>query len=113
MNVFFDVQGTLLSGAVPRPHAREVFLKIEDLGHHVYMWSSAGEPYAYRAAFLIEVHDVAYGYYGKTDAIPVTVDFVVDDQPGIVRQYGGYEISLFTGDPNDAELWKVVEKLIS
>lgn len=113
MNVFFDVQGTLLSGVTPRPQTREVFLRIEELGHHVYMWSSAGEDYAYRAAFLLNVYDATYGYFGKTDHIPVTVDFVVDDQPGIVRQYGGYEISAFTEDPEDRELWKVVEKLIS
>lgn len=111
MNVFFDVQGTLLSGATPRPQAREVFLRIEELGHHVYMWSSAGEAYAHRAAFLLEVHDVSYGYFGKSDQIPVTVDFVVDDQPNIVRQYGGYEISAFNEDPDDQELWKVVERL--
>ena len=111
MNVFFDVQGTLLSGVTPRPHTREALLKIESLGHHVYLWSSAGEAYAARAAFLLDVQDVAYGYYGKTDHIPVTVDFVVDDQPGIVDQYGGYGISPFTEDPDDEELWKVVEKL--
>ncbi|CAN5658374.1 hypothetical protein BH24ACT20_BH24ACT20_16120 [soil metagenome] len=111
MNVFFDVQGTLVSGIAPRPHAREVFLKIESLGHHVYLWSSAGSAYAARAAHLLNLEDVAYGYFGKTDTIPVTVDFVVDDQPGIVQQYGGYEIRPFSGDPEDEELWKVVEEL--
>ena len=111
MNVFFDVQGTLLSGVMLRPHAREVFLKIEALGHHVYLWSSAGEAYAARVAFLLDVYDVAYGYFGKTGHIPVTVDFVVDDQPGLVRQYGGYEINPFSGDPDDEELWRVVEEI--
>ncbi len=111
MNVFFDVQGTLLSGGMPRPQAREVFLKIESLGHHVYLWSSAGSAYAARAARLLELEDVAYGYFSKNDQIPVTVDFTVDDQPGIVRRYGGYEISPFSGDPDDEELWRVVEKL--
>ena len=113
VNVFFDVQGTLVSGGIPRPHAREVFLKIESLGHHVYLWSSAGGAYAARAAKLLNLEDVAYGYFSKPDAIPVTVDFVVDDQPHIVRQYGGYEISPFAGNPDDQELWRVVEKLDS
>ena len=111
MNVFFDVQGTLISGGMPRPHVREVFLKVESLGHHVYLWSSAGSAYAARAAKLLNLEDVAYGYFGKTGPIPVTVDFVVDDQSGIVRQYGGYEITPFTGNPDDEELWRVVEKL--
>ena len=111
MNVFFDVQGTLVSGNIPRPHAREVFLKIESLGHQVYIWSSAGGAYAARAARLLNLEDIAYGYFRKRDQIPVTIDFAVDDQPGIVRQYGGYEIIPFDGDPNDEELWKTVEKL--
>ena len=111
MNVFFDVQGTLVSGGVPRPHAREVFLEIESLGHHVYLWSSAGGAYAARAAELLNLEDIAYGYFSKTDPIPVTVDFVVDDQPGIVRQYGGYEIIPFTGNPDDEELQRVIQKL--
>lgn len=111
MNVFFDVQGTLLSGATPRPHAREIFQKLEALGHHVYLWSSAGAAYAYRSAFLIDVYDLAYGYHGKSDTIPVTIDYVVDDDPGIVKRYGGYEINLFTGDPDDNELWQIVEEL--
>ena len=111
MNVFFDVQGTLLSGTTPRPNAREVFLELESLGHHVYMWSSAGEAYAYRAAFILDVHDMVYGYFAKTDQIPVTVDFAVDDQPHLVERYGGHEITPFQGEPDDAELWKIVEKL--
>ncbi len=111
MNVFFDVQGTLVSGGTPRPHTREVFRKIESLGHHVYLWSSAGGAYAAHAAKLLNLEDVAYGYFGKTDQIPVTVDFTVDDQPGIVERYGGYRITPFTGNLDDRELWRVVEKL--
>ncbi len=89
MNVFFGVQGTLVSDGVPRPHVREAFLELESLGHHVYLWSSAGGAYAARAAKLLDLEDIAYGYFGKTDPIPVTVDFVVDDQPNIVGRYGG------------------------
>ena len=111
MNVFFDVQGTLVSGGAPRPHAREVFLKIESLGHHLYLWSSAGGAYAARAAELLDLEDITYGYFGKRDRIPFTIDFVVDDQASIVEEYGGYHIPPFDGDPNDEELRKVVEKL--
>ena len=43
MNVFFDVQGTLLSmEEVPRPRAREAFLMIKEAGHDLYLWSSGG-----------------------------------------------------------------------
>lgn len=109
MNVFFDVQGTLISGGAPRPHAREVFEELESLGHHVYLWSSAGSAYCAQAAELLELEDVAYGYFGKSGPLPVTVDFAVDDQPHPVEQHGGYKISPFDGDPEDAELWNVIE----
>lgn len=111
MNVFFDVQGTLISGGEPRPHAREVFQEIEGLGHHVYLWSSAGSDYCARAADLLGLQDIAYGYYSKSGPIPVTVDFVVDDQPYPVEEYGGYQVVPFDGDPDDTELREVVEKL--
>lgn len=38
MNVFFDVLGTLLTDdGVPRPHTREVFQKLDGMGHEVYL----------------------------------------------------------------------------
>ncbi|HZY65947.1 MAG TPA: hypothetical protein VFE21_08725 [Rubrobacteraceae bacterium] len=109
MNVFFDVQGPLVSGGRPRPHAREVFQEIERLGHHVYLWSSGGSAYAARAAKLLNLGDIAYGCFGKTSSLPVTVDFVVDDQPHLVHEHGGYHIAPFDGDPEDRELLDVVE----
>jgi hypothetical protein len=111
MNVFFDVQGTLLASGVPRPHAREVFLELAALGHDVYLWSSAGARYATMAAKLIGVSDLVFGCYSKATSPPVTVDFVVDDHPALFEHYGGYAITPFDGNPNGEELWKVVEKL--
>ena len=107
MNVFFDVQGTLISGGRPRPLAREVFAALIDDGHHVYVWSTAGPSYARSATRILEVEDLVFGYYGKHDHVPVTVDFVVDDQPGMAERYGGYTISAFRGDPEDRELLSV------
>jgi len=111
MNVFFDVQGTLVSGGRPRPHAREVFQELVEMGHHVYLWSSAGTAYAASAALLLGIEDLAFGYFSKSIPPPVSVDFVVDDQPDFAEFHGGYAISPFGGDPNDEELWKVVKLL--
>ncbi len=111
MNVFFDVQGTLLAGDVPRPHVREVFLELIASGHDVYLWSSAGAGYAAMSAELLEVSDLVFGCYSKYAPPPVTVDFTVDDYPELAERYSGYTITLFEGDPNDEELWKVVEAL--
>ena len=81
MNVFFDVQGTLLASGVPRPHAREVFVELGSLGHDVYLWSSAGAGYATRAAQALGVEDLVLGCYSKHAPPPVSVDYVVDDFP--------------------------------
>lgn len=110
MNVFFDVQGTLVSGGKARPLTREVFLELAELGHHPYLWSSAGSAYAARAARLLGVEDLVFGYFSKSVPPPVRVDFVVDDEAHFAAVQGGYAISPFDGDPGDAELWKVVEK---
>jgi phosphoserine phosphatase len=66
MNIFFDVQGTLLTeDSGPRPHVREFFLKLSDMGHHVYLWSTAGDGYAAHAARVLGVDDVVRGCFGK------------------------------------------------
>lgn len=111
MNVFFDVQGTLVSGGAARPGAREVFDELAAMGHDVYLWSSAGSGYAEEAADFLAARDLIFGCYGKNPPPPVSVDFAVDDHPGVVHQYGGLVVSPFEGDPDDEELWQVVEKL--
>lgn len=107
MNIFFDIQGTLVSGGRPRPHTRDVFLRLLEMGHHVYLWSSGGSAYAASAARLLGVEDLVFGCFGKAAPPPVTVDFVVDDQPGVAEQYGGYTVSAFAGDPGDRDLLSV------
>ena len=109
MNVFFDVQGTLVSGGRPRPHAREVFQRLVEMGHHVYLWSSGGSSFAASAARLLDVEDLVFGCFGKSFPPPVSVDFVVDDDPGMADRYGGYTVSAFAGDIGDQGLVGVPE----
>lgn len=111
MNVFFDVQGTLISGGKPRPLAREVFTGLIENGHHVYLWSTAGPSYARSAAKLLGVEDLVFGYYSKYDHIPVTVDFFVDDHADFADHHNGHHIHPFDGDTGDTELRKVLDTL--
>ncbi|MGI9050122.1 MAG: hypothetical protein ACR2GU_12255 [Rubrobacteraceae bacterium] len=111
MNVFFDIQGTLVSGGVPRPHARETFAEILGSGHEIYLWSSAGSSYASAAAKMLGVEDLISGCYSKSGPLPVNVDFAVDDQPFLVDLHGGYAITPFNGDPADTALHKVTQVL--
>lgn len=109
MNVFFDVQGTLISGGRARPHVREAFTELGRMGHHVYLWSSAGSGYAASAAKSLGVEDLVFGCYSKSGHVPVTVDFAVDDQPGFAAGNGGYTIPAYKGGTDDEELWRVIE----
>lgn len=107
MSIFFDVQGTLITGSVPRPYAREVFVQLCSLGHDVYLWSSAEASYAAAAAESLGVGDLVLGCYSKSAPPPVSVDFAVDDFPDFAWLHGGHAIAPFTGDPEDRELLEV------
>jgi phosphoglycolate phosphatase-like HAD superfamily hydrolase len=112
MNVFFDVQGTLVGAGMARPHIREVFEALIGEGHHVYIWSSAGSGYARRAAEFVGVDDLAFGYFSKAEPPPVSVDFTVDDHPAMVETFSdGHLIKPFDRDPNDAELLEALREI--
>ena len=110
MNVFFDVQGTLLTmEEVPRPRAREAFVRLKEEGHAVFLWSSGGAGYAATAADLLGVADLVSGCFGKRSEPGVPVDFAVDDDGSVVEAHGGYLIAAFDGDPYDEELLRAAE----
>ena len=109
-NVFFDVQGTLLTmEEVPRPLAREAFLILKQKGHAVYLWSSGGPGYAATATELLGVSDLVDGCFGKRQEPGVPVDFAVDDDASVVEAHGGYRIKPFDGNPRDEELLRAAE----
>ena len=112
MNVFFDVQGTLMTmEEVPRPRAREAFLMLKEEGHDLYLWSSGGAGYAASAADLLGVKDLVSGCFGKRQEPDVPVDFAVDDDASVVEAHGGHRIKPFDGDPYDEELLRAAEAL--
>ena len=110
MNVFFDVQGTLLTmEEAPRPRAREAFQMLRASGHEMYLWSSGGAGYAATAADLLGVADLVSGCLGKRQEPDVSVDFAVDDDASMVEAHGGHRIKPFRGDPHDEELLRAAE----
>jgi hypothetical protein len=116
MNIFFDILHTLLTEeGDPRPHAREVFLELTEMGHDIYPWSTAGGGYAARAARVLGVEGMVRGCLRKTHPPEgITVDYVVDDHKRLVEEHGGYLVRPYEGDPGDRELLGVgeaVEKL--
>ena len=107
MNVFFDVDFTILGadGHSLRPLTREVFARLRNDGHAVYVWSGEGERWA--VVRRHELGDLVDGVYGKPlhhyrarlaeFNVPVVPDFVVDDYLDIVRCFGGICIPEYQG----------------
>lgn len=98
MNVFFDVDYTILGlDDSLRPRTREVFQKIIEAGHLIYVWSGLGERWE-----VIKKHKLRHlvsGVYTKPLdrfharlnelGVPFEPDFVVDDYPEVVAAFGG------------------------
>jgi len=115
LNVFFDVDNTLImwDGKL-RNHAHDVFTKLRDDGHTIYVWSGVGirrwdmrrhkldefvEDY-----FLKPLED--HHERLKTYDVHVFPDYVIDDHKSVVDAFFGYHIPDMAG-PDDRELLEV------
>jgi hypothetical protein len=110
VNIFFDVDYTILSfDHSLRRKTHEVFGRLVDDGHLVYLWSGEGarwsvvrqhnlEPYL-SGVFAKPLQDFDAGL--KRLQVTTVPDFVIDDYPGIVRHFGGYHIPEFYFAPDD------------
>jgi len=86
VNVFFDVQGTLLTmEEAPRPRAREAFQMLRASGHDLYLWSSGGAGYAAGAAELLGVADLVEGCLDERQepAVRSTSPWTTTREPGL------------------------------
>ncbi|WP_273844664.1 hypothetical protein [Rubrobacter calidifluminis] len=111
MNVFFDVQGTLISESGIRPYVREVFSRLVEVGHSVYVWSGGGASYAAEAVERLGVSDLVSGCCDKSSP-PVEVDFTVDDSPIVDGEVGCFTVAPYTGDPEDDTLYLALDEIL-
>ena len=117
MNVFFDVDYTILGvdGSL-RPGTREVFERLLEDGHRVYVWSGVGD----RTSDVRRhgLTDVVSGVFEKPlsnfeeglveKGVSVRPDFVVDDYPQIVGVFGGVVVRpYYFPSASDDELERV------
>lgn len=120
MNVFFDVDGTILcsSDESLRPMVREVFRSLSDDGHRIHIWSGVG--IRWREIDQHHLRHLIVGCYLKPVqnyrpslpllGVPIEPDFVVDDHPDIVRAFGGHAIKPYLRhDPSDLEMLAAYE----
>jgi FMN phosphatase YigB (HAD superfamily) len=119
LNVFFDVDNTLImwDGKL-RNHAHEVFEKLREDGHTIFVWSGVGirkwdmrrhklDEYV-SDYFLKPLED--HHQRLKTYDVHTFPDFVIDDHKTVVDAFGGYHIPDMAG-PDDHELLSVFEAI--
>jgi len=122
MNVFFDVDGTIIAddGAL-RPHVHEVFQKIKEAGHDIYVWSGVGIRWEIvRANKLAEYVTDCYlkPLYNHQNGlaelgVKVKPDFCIDDYKSIVDAFSGVTVKpYFFADPEDKEMLRVLEAVM-
>jgi hypothetical protein len=114
MNIFFDIDYTILGGldGSLRPGTVEVFEQLVELGHDVYVWSGVGvrweevrraglEPYV-KGVYQKPLSQFQEGLVRYE--VPVVPDFIIDDYPGIVHHFGGLLIKPYESRryPDDA-----------
>jgi len=122
MNVFFDVDYTLIAddGSL-RPHVHEVFQKIKDDGHKIWIWSGVGIRWeVVNRHNLRKYIETCYlkplSEYRETLielGVPIVPDFAVDDHSGVVMAFGGVVIKpYYTPNQNDKEMHRVYDELV-
>lgn len=122
MNVFFDVDYTILSvDNGVRPGTHEVFAKLVEDGHRIYIWSGQGLRWNEirehsLEGFVTDVfHKPTWDYHERLEELGVTVmpDFVVDDYPEIVEVFGGFHVrEFFRKKHADDEMFHVYDAIV-
>ncbi|MCH8194833.1 MAG: HAD hydrolase family protein [Chloroflexi bacterium] len=121
MNVFFDVDYTLIAddGSL-RPYVHEVFQKIKDDGHNIYIWSGVGIRWeVVNRHNLRQYIETCYlkplSDYKETLielGVDVMPDFVIDDHSGVPLAFGGVVVRpYYTRNETDEELLRVYDEL--
>ncbi len=110
MNIFFDVDNTLImwDGKL-RNHSEDVFKKILDDGHTLYIWSGIGIRKKEIEGVGLDKYVTDYfikPLYDHRARLPklgvnVSVDYVIDDHESVVQVFGGYLIPDVANDDDD------------
>lgn len=121
MNIFFDVDYTVITWDVKlRPGVHEVFSRLRDEGHTIYLWSGVGPRWEVVRRFNLHEHVAncfwkpLYDHHKRMAEMGVDVmpDFVIDDHVEIVEAFPGTQIK----EPamplhTDTEMWRVYDTI--
>ena len=121
MRIFFDVDDTIITWDVRlRPGVVEIFSRLREEGHDVYLWSGNGPRWEIVRRF--ELHDHILDCYWKPLyrhherleelGIPFTPDYVIDDHQEVIDAFPGVRIAAPTHPlAKDRELWRVYDEI--
>ncbi len=121
MNIFFDVDFTIITWDVKlRPGVREVFQRLRDDGHVIYLWSGMGPRWEVVRRF--ELHDHVtdcfwkplYDHRARMAELGVNVvpDYVIDDHAEVVEAFVGTVIQPPALPLDwDKEMWRVYDTI--
>lgn len=122
MNIFFDVDDTLITWDVKlRPHVADVFTRLREDGHILYLWSGYGPRWEVVKRFDLHEHVIdcfwkpLYDHHARLEelGVPFVPDYVVDDHPDIITAFGGSVIKAASSTYfQDQEMWRVYEDIV-
>lgn len=121
MNVFFDVDDTLITWDVKlRPGVIEVLEQLHRDGHSLYLWSGYGPRWEIVRRFNLQPPIIdcfwkpLYDHHERLAElkVPFIPDYVIDDHPDIVKAFGGTHVA-GAGEPflDDREMWRAYEEI--
>lgn len=121
MNVFFDVDDTLITFDVRlRPGVHEVFERLAGDGHQVYLWSGHGPRWEVVKRFELKNHILdcfwkpLFDHHARLEklGVPFAPDFAVDDYQEIVDAFGGMLIRPPVHPlEDDREMWRAYDEI--
>jgi FMN phosphatase YigB (HAD superfamily) len=120
VNIFFDVDETILGydGSL-RPLVAEVFARLVEEGHHIYVWSGVRtgdiirtqvvERYGLQPYVTDCFRKPLFDYLEQWRRLGAAIqpEFCVDDYPDIVEAFGGVLIKPYTAAATDADMERV------
>lgn len=123
MNIFFDVDYTLITWDVKlRPGVHEVFTRLREEGHTLYLWSGLGPRWEVVKRFELHEHVIdcfwkpLYNHRERLSELGITVvpDYVIDDHPEVVEAFVGTVIAPPAMPLDwDKEMWRVYDEIQS
>ena len=123
VNIFFDVDYTLITWDVKlRPGVHEVFTRLREEGHTLYLWSGLGPRWEVVKRFELHEHVIdcfwkpLYNHRERLSelGIPVVPDYVIDDHPEVVEAFVGTVIAPPAMPLDwDKEMWRVYDEIQS